>query len=90
MTHKQVVDTSLLFQREDAPSHAPALKDLAQGLLGLSMPEPHDSVVDAKATLAVARHFLEQGPAAPVPRVPSLPKKGRRGEAAQSCLLLHR
>lgn len=35
----------MLFQREDAPSHTPALKDLADALLG--MPEPHDSVADA-------------------------------------------
>lgn len=91
MKHQKVVDTALLFEREDAPHHTPALKDVASALLGFDMPEMHDSVADAQATLRVARHFLEQGPVAPVPRLPTtVNKKGRRLEALQTSLLLHR
>ncbi len=91
MKHSKVVDTALLFEREDAPNHTPALKDVAGALLGLDMPDMHDSVADAQVTLRIARHFLEQGPVAPVPRLPAASnKKGRRAEAQQSCLLLHR
>jgi len=91
MKHSKVVDTALLFEREDAPNHTPALKDVAGALLGLDMPDMHDSVADAQVTLRIARHFLEQGPVAPVPRLPAASnKKGRRVEAQQSCLLLHR
>ena len=91
MKHTKVVDTALLFEREDAPNHTPALKDVAGALLGLDMPDMHDSVADAQVTLRIARHFLEQGPVAPVPRLPAANnKKGRRAEAQQSCLLLHR
>ena len=91
MKHDRVVDTALLFEREDAPTHTPALKDVACAVLGLDMPDMHDSVADAQVTLRIARHFLEQGPVAPVPRLPAAGnKKGRRLEAMQSCLLLHR
>lgn len=91
MKHSRVVDTALLFEREDAPNHTPALKDVASALLGLDMADMHDSVADARVTLRIARHFLDRGPVAPVPRLPAAPnKKGRRAEAVQSCLLLHR
>ena len=92
LRHARVVDTALLFERADAPHHTPALKDVASAVLGVDLPDTHDSVADAQATLRVARHFLEQGPAAPVPRLPGPPggKKARRGEALSACLLLHR
>ncbi len=92
MRHARVVDTALLFERADAPHHTPALKDVASAVLGCDLPDTHDSVADAQATMRVARHFLEQGPAAPVPRLPGPAggKKARRGEALASCLLLHR
>jgi RNA exonuclease 1 len=92
MRHHRVVDTALLFEREGAAHHTPALKDVASAVLGCDLPDTHDSVADAQATMKVARHFLEQGPAAPVPRLPGPPggKKARRGEALAACLLLHR
>jgi hypothetical protein len=55
LSHSRVVDTALLYEREDNPTHMPALKDLAMAVLRKPMPEVHDSVADAQATLLVAK-----------------------------------
>merc|ERR1719330_1777460 len=54
MDHRTVVDSALLFPVEGAesPRIVCSLKDLATNVLGRDMPETHDSVNDARVTLA--------------------------------------
>lgn len=88
MSHSLVVDTALLYEREDAPDHHPSLKDLASAVLGSVMVDSHDSVADARAALLIAQHYRDHGRSAPVPRLPG--KKMRREGAMNCSLLLHR
>ena len=51
MEHHCVVDSALLFSMKDEPNAACSLKNLAMALLKMEMPEPHDSVNDARITV---------------------------------------
>ncbi|OQS01611.1 hypothetical protein ACHHYP_00624 [Achlya hypogyna] len=60
LKHTNVIDTSFLFLRKDVPQIAqtPGLKDLTNQLLAFPMPDIHDSYLDAKMTMLVAKHAL--------------------------------
>ncbi|XP_006876027.1 PREDICTED: putative RNA exonuclease NEF-sp-like [Chrysochloris asiatica] len=64
MIHPNVIDTSLLYVREQGRRFK--LKFLAKAVLGKDIQRPdrigHDATEDARTTLELARYFLKYGP----------------------------
>ncbi|XP_006751260.1 RNA exonuclease 5-like, partial [Leptonychotes weddellii] len=64
MIHPYVIDTSLLYVREQGRRFK--LKFLAKAILGKDIQCPdrlgHDAIEDARTTLELARYFLKYGP----------------------------
>jgi RNA exonuclease 1 len=60
MKHYCVVDSAMLLKVKDDEKRTPSLKDAVKTLLGQDMPKTHDSVNDARVSLAVLEHYLEK------------------------------
>lgn len=60
MEHHCMVDSSFLFPVKDAPNATPSLKDLASNVIKKDMPETHDSVNDARASLLCLKTYLSK------------------------------
>ncbi|KAJ1431632.1 hypothetical protein B484DRAFT_360816 [Ochromonadaceae sp. CCMP2298] len=85
--HACVIDTAFLYTVDREPGAAPSLRDASDQVLGMRLPEPHDSVQDAQAALYVASVLLTAGPQAPIVR-----SNGGAVDASPShpSLLIHR
>jgi len=59
MKHYCVVDSAMLLKVKDDENRTPSLKDSVKTLLDQDMPKTHDSVNDARVSLAVMEHYLE-------------------------------
>lgn len=69
MEHYCVVDSACLFEAADSPRAAVSLKDLSLAILKKPMPNKHDSVNDARVTLACLEHYREkEGKVEPIQR----------------------
>lgn len=63
-----VVDTAYLFTLENEPGAAPSLRDVSEQILGTKLPDTHDSVEDARASLYAGAVLLSRGPQLPIVR----------------------
>ena len=64
MRHFRVIDSAFLFATVDGfESGPPSLKDAAKCVLGVDMPESHDSVNDARQSMALLQSYLDAGEA---------------------------
>lgn len=64
LVHRSCVDTALLYPHPRGPPFKPALRVLAERLLGRKIQEgSHDSADDARATMELARLKFARGPA---------------------------
>jgi RNA exonuclease 1 len=64
LLHRSAVDTSLLYPHPRGPPFKPALRVLAERLLQQRIQDgSHDSVADARASMALARLKFAKGPA---------------------------
>ena len=97
--HTRVVDTALLHVLRPRPDATPALRDVASAAGLPEMPEPHDSVIDARAAYAGAARLCEAvGDAdeyrrrAVIERLPpsKMQLERRRGRSPQKQQLLER
>jgi RNA exonuclease 1 len=89
MEHYCVADSSYLIAVKDNPTACPSLKDITKGLLGLDMPDIHDSVNDALMSFRCLELWLEKGGQVdPVEKLQSDKKHGNK--LATSQLFLHR
>jgi RNA exonuclease 1 len=62
LNHVKCVDTAYLFPVDnESESSRPGLKLVAEQLLGINLPEPHDSVWDSRIALYAAAYALEVG-----------------------------
>jgi len=60
--HKNVIDTAYLYTLENEPGAAPSLRDISEQILGIKLPETHNSIQDAQAALYAAANLLAYGP----------------------------
>jgi len=56
--HDQIVDTALLYKLKGSERATPALRDISSTVIKQDMPEPHDSIIDARCALLGAEHLL--------------------------------
>jgi len=74
LLHRSAADTALLYPHPRGPPFKPALRVLSERLLGRRIQEGnHDSVADARATMALARLKFARGPAFGEPRPEGVP-----------------
>jgi len=74
LLHRTAADTALLYPHPRGPPFKPALRVLSERLLGRRIQEGnHDSVADARATMALARLKFARGPAFGEPRPEGVP-----------------
>ncbi|CAM9541010.1 unnamed protein product [Chrysoparadoxa australica] len=87
LSHTRVVDTACLFRVENkGPTATASLRDVVKSVLGEDIQQgKHDSVADARSTLAVALHRLKNE-AEGLQSIRATPKP----EADPSFLLVHR
>lgn len=71
---------------EGEPGACPSLRDVSEHILGLKLPDTHDSVQDAKAALDAAVYIMQYGVPSPISRSGG----GAGGVPANQSLLLHR
>lgn len=60
MEHEVVADSSFLFHAKDSTTATVSLKDAVKSVMGLDMPETHDSVNDARKALECVLHWREK------------------------------
>lgn len=86
--HYHVVDTAFIFKRkgDTTGQQLPGLKDLANDLLQMDLPEIHDSTLDAKICLKAALWALDHGVHHEVERVL---KKSHQQQHESSKLRIH-
>jgi hypothetical protein len=91
---RNVIDTAYLYTLENEGGAAPSLRDVAEQMIGVQLPETHDSVYDARASLYAAALLLVEGPQRPVVRrtgaVSSAAGGGASAASALPSLLIHR
>lgn len=80
--HTKVIDTAYLYTVENEPGASPSMRDVSQHILGTTLPEVHNSVLDARCALQATIYLLVFGDATPCPRTSAL--------AAAHSLLVHR
>jgi len=87
MEHHCNVDSAFLFTVKDEPNATCSLRDLAMTFLKIEMPEPHDSVNDARVALQCIEegYVRTQGVVQPIVR--TYPPKSRGGNPE---LFVHR
>ena len=98
MVHHVTADTAMLYSHGtsvNGESSTPSLKNLAYGILKREMPTVHDSVNDARVTLACARHYVDNdGKVDTIEKVytrsASKRSDGPDAEIATAMLLVHR
>lgn len=62
LNHGKCIDTAYLFPMDNESEHSrPSLKLVAEQLLCLAVPEPHDSIMDSKVALYAGAFALEVG-----------------------------
>ena len=62
MRHFRVVDSAFLYTTvEGVEAGPPSLKDAAKCVLGIDMPASHDSVNDARQSMALLQEYLDAG-----------------------------
>jgi len=88
MEHYCVGDSALLFQANDSETATVSLKDLAQSILQKEMPLVHDSVNDARASLACLDHYREKK--GDVEKIVRTSTNRRRGTQTHHQLFVHR
>ena len=83
--HKNVIDTAYLYTVDNEPGAAPSLRDISEQILGIKLPETHNSIQDAQAALYAAATLLAYGPQ------PSISRKSSSLSLTKECsLLIHR
>lgn len=83
--HKNVIDTAYLYTVDNEPGAAPSLRDISEQILGIKLPETHNSIQDAQAALYAAATLLAYGPQ------PSISRKSSSSSLTKEfSLLIHR
>ena len=83
--HKNVIDTAYLYTVDNEPGAAPSLRDISEQILGIKLPETHNSIQDAQAALYAAATLLADGPQ------PSISRKSSSSSLTKEfSLLIHR
>ena len=75
--HTNVIDTAYFYSVENEPGHHASVRDIAEQVLGIKLPQLHDSAQDARAALQAAAYICKNGAPPPIVRkalvpVPSL------------------
>lgn len=78
--HTRVIDTAYLYSLAGEPSASASLRDISDQILGVKLPNIHDSVLDSRAALQAAAF------AASNPNIPQIV----RSKESLNCLLFHR
>mmetsp|Transcript_46833 Transcript_46833/g.114208 ORF Transcript_46833/g.114208 Transcript_46833/m.114208 type:complete len:640 (-) Transcript_46833:123-2042(-) len=60
MEHDVVADSSFLFHAKDSTTATVSLKDTVKSVIGVDMPETHDSVNDARKALECVLHWKDK------------------------------
>lgn len=76
-----VIDTSYLYSLQNEPG-APSLRDISLQVFGIKLPDRHDSVQDAMASLRAAAYIAQNGSHPPIHRT--------RNESEASSLFFHK
>lgn len=66
--HQCVLDTAYVFKLQNEPNSSPAMRDIAESVLGMTLDVVHDSVKDAQCALFAARHLFLHGVPSPIAR----------------------
>ena len=56
--HKTIIDTAYLFPLVNEPYASPSLRDISEQCLAVKLPEIHNSVIDARASLQAAYYYI--------------------------------
>ena len=80
--HSCVIDTAYLYTVENEPGAAPSVRDVSEQILGIKLPDTHDSIQDARTSLYAAAQVLLYGPQRPIKRANKIPSGAQ--------LLVHR
>ena len=83
--HKNVIDTAYLYTVDNEPGAAPSLRDISEQILGIKLPETHNSIQDAQAALYAAATLLAYGPQPSISR-----KSSSLSLTKEFSLLIHR
>jgi RNA exonuclease 1 len=78
--HDNVIDTAYLYSLVGEPSASASIRDISDQVLGVKLPDIHDSVLDARAALQAAVHAMTHED---IPLIV-------RSSPFSACLLIHR
>jgi hypothetical protein len=67
------IDSAYLFTRQDAPKDCPSLRECAKHVLGITLPEIHDSARDATVAMNLVHFVRLNGLQPPIPRLQRSP-----------------
>lgn len=64
LDHKRCIDTAFLcpLENDHNPNHLMGLRAITEKIIGVKLPDNHDSVQDARASLLVAAYVATNGP----------------------------
>jgi len=82
--HTNVIDTAYLYSVENEPGSSPSMRDVSEFVLGVKLPDIHDSIQDARTSLQAALYVLVYG------EPPAVPRMSKGGVSTKSTLLVHR
>jgi hypothetical protein len=93
LLHSAVIDSAYFYGVENEPGHHASVRDVSEQVLGIRLPELHDSIQDARAALQAAAYICKHGTAPLITRSWSRPAgselAGSESELGPN-LLLHR
>ena len=88
--YSNVIDTAYLYALENEPNAAASVRDISEQILGMKLPETHDSVQDSRTALYAATVILVSGPQKALVRTSGNMSSAGNKDVGKFQLLVHR